>query len=260
LHAEYVHKAIVDSLPPSTTERPLRIVEIGAGLGTLTSRLLATGADVWAIERDRDLCIVLRQEFAGAPNLRVHEADAVRFDYGDAFEANRPLPVIVGNLPYHLTGPLLFALLNHHERTGPWIVMIQKEVGDRLCAPPGSRVYGGPTVALSRQRAIKKVIDVAPGAFVPPPAVDSVVLRLDPLPQPRGEVADPQGFLMLVQAAFQRRRKTIVNALSALAPREVVQRWCEELQIPIKARPEQLTVEQFAGLQRARETTAEAHR
>jgi 16S rRNA (adenine1518-N6/adenine1519-N6)-dimethyltransferase len=148
---------------------------------------------------------------------------------------------------------LLFRLLDAHAQTGPWVVMIQKEVADRLCAAPGSKTYGGITVALSRLRRIEGVMHVPPGAFLPPPKVDSAVIRLDPRAQPRGEVADPDGFLALVRAAFQRRRKTLLNALSALAPKERVRAWCEQGQIDPGLRPERLSPEQFAALQRARE-------
>ncbi|MEM9453004.1 MAG: 16S rRNA (adenine(1518)-N(6)/adenine(1519)-N(6))-dimethyltransferase RsmA [Myxococcota bacterium] len=244
-----VHAAIVEAAELTAEDR---VVEIGAGLGTLTAHLLQTGAQVWAIERDRDLCQVLRAELGEHPRFSLHEADAVKFDYATAAGSVRR-PKVVGNLPYHLTGPLMFRLLESHAVTGTWVVMIQKEVADRLCASPGSKTYGGITVALSRVRAIDGVVHVPPGAFLPPPRVDSAVIRLDPLPQPRGEVANPDGYLSLVRAAFQRRRKTLLNALSALAPKEQVRAWCEQAGVDAGLRPERLAPEQFAALQRARE-------
>ncbi len=243
-----VHRAIVGAAELTAEDR---VVEIGAGLGTLTAHLLETEAEVWAIERDRDLCQVLRAELGQHPRFTLHEADAVRFDYASA--ADGRTPAIVGNLPYHLTGPLLFRLLEFHAQTGPWVVMIQKEVADRLCAPPGNKTYGGITVALSRLREIQGVTRVPPGAFLPPPRVDSAVIRLLPHAQARGEVADPAGFLSLVRTAFQRRRKTLLNALSALAPREQARAWCDTAGVDPQLRPERLTPEQFAALQRARE-------
>jgi 16S rRNA (adenine1518-N6/adenine1519-N6)-dimethyltransferase len=256
LHAREIHEQIVaaSGAAPGRT-----VIEIGAGLGTLTAHLLATGADVEAIERDRDLCAVLRAEFDvqlqddAEPRLRLHEADAVRFDYG-ALAAGRPSPAIVGNLPYQLTGPLLFALLEHDARLGPWIVMVQREVADRLCAEPGSRSYGGVTAALSRVRRISRVCNVNRGCFLPPPRVDSAVIRCDPRPTPLGEVADPRGYLALVRACFQRRRKTLVNALAGIAPnREQAQRWIAQAQLDPNIRPERLGPAEFAALQRARE-------
>ncbi|MCX4244063.1 16S rRNA (adenine(1518)-N(6)/adenine(1519)-N(6))-dimethyltransferase RsmA [Paraliomyxa miuraensis] len=247
-----VHAAIVEAARLGPEDR---VVEIGAGLGTLTGYLLQTGAEVWAIERDRDLCQVLRAELGEHPRFCLHEADAVRFDYsavGVATPGGRP-PTIVGNLPYHLTGPLLFRLLQAHAVTGPWVVMIQKEVADRLCAEPGSKTYGGITAALSRVRDIIGIVRVPPGAFLPPPKVDSAVIRLDPRATPRGEVTSEAGFLGLVRVAFQRRRKTLLNALSALAPRERVLSWCEAAGVDPRLRPERLGPEEFAAIQRARE-------
>lgn len=244
-----VHAAIVAAAELDPEDR---VVEIGAGLGTLTAHLLQTGAEVWAIERDRDLCQVLRAELGEHPRFHLHEADAVRFDYATAATGSRP-PKIVGNLPYHLTGPLLFRLLEAHAVTGSWTVMIQKEVADRLCAKPGSKTYGGITVGLSRVRDIVGITRVPPGAFLPPPKVDSAVIRLDPRAAPRGEVASEKGFLALVRAAFQRRRKTLLNALGSLASRERALAWCEQAGVDPKLRPERLGPEEFAALQRARE-------
>jgi 16S rRNA (adenine1518-N6/adenine1519-N6)-dimethyltransferase len=233
-----------------------RVVEIGAGLGTLTARLLATGAEVWAIERDRDMCHVLRAELHDEPRLRLWEADAVRFDYALAAALDRdpdtqPKPVVVGNLPYHLTAPLLFALLEHHACTGPWIVMVQKEVADRMCAAPGNKTYGGMTVVLSRERAITRVMSVPSGAFLPAPRVESAVVRLDPRPQPRAEV-DRKAFSELVRTAFSQRRKTLVNALAPLAGKPAAESWCIAAGIDPGVRPERLSVEQFGALAHAR--------
>ncbi len=250
LRSPEIHAAIVRASGAAPGQR---VVEIGAGLGTLTAHLLVTGAEVWAIERDRDLCAVLRAELGDVPGFRLFEADAVRFDYGAAADEAHPRPVIVGNLPYHLTGPLLYALLEHHDTTGPWVVMVQKEVADRMCAQPGSKAYGSMTVGLSRVRSIERVCNVSPGAFVPAPKVDSAVVRLDPRPTPRGEVADSHAFSKMVRSVFQRRRKTLANALAALGDRHAVQRWCAAANVQPHLRPEQLTVEEFAALQRARE-------
>lgn len=261
LHAREIHEQIVaaSGAGPGRT-----IIEIGAGLGTLTAHLLAAGAHVEAIERDRDLCEVLRAEFASTlgDRLHLHEADAVRFDYGaladELAASGTPPPAIVGNLPYQLTGPLLFALLEHHAHTGPWVVMVQREVADRLCAEPGSRRYGGVTAALSRVRRISRVCSVGRGCFLPPPRVDSAVVRLDPHPAPLGEVGDPHGYLSLVRACFQRRRKTLVNALAGVANKQQALRWISQAGLDPNIRPERLEPASFAALQRARE--AELHR
>lgn len=255
LHAREVHERIVAAcrLDPSS-----RVVEIGAGLGTLTAHLLRTGAEVWAIERDRDLCAVLRAELGEHPRFRLVEADAVRFDYSTAHEQGRPRPVIVGNLPYQLTGPLLFALLEHDDHTGAWIIMVQREVADRLCADPGSKRYGGVTAALSRVRAIRRVCAVPRGCFLPPPRVDSAVVELAPRERARGEVANPDGYRELVRTCFQQRRKTLLNGLSPLGGRERAARWCARAGIDPGTRAERLGPEEFAALQRAREEDDDA--
>ncbi len=250
-----VHDAIVRA---SGARPGMRVVEIGAGLGTLTDRLIATGADVWAIERDRDLVKVLREELGSPPNFTLFEADAVRFDYASAAVGQSVPPAIVGNLPYQLTGPLLFMMLEHHTITGPWVVMVQKEVADRLCSSPGSREYGGVTAVMSRVRAISRVCVVPRGCFLPAPRVDSAVIRLDPRPQPRGEVRDSKGFQFLVRSAFQQRRKVLSNSLTSLAGRDAAFRWCATAGIDPQIRPERLGPEEFAALQRAREAEEDA--
>ena len=256
LHAREIHLEIVAACR-QRSDQPQAVIEIGAGLGTLTAHLLAAGLEVHAIERDRDLCEVLRIELGGLPGFHLHEADAVRFDYGEAarslIASGHAKPAIVGNLPYQLTGALLFSLLDYDALTGPWVVMVQREVADRLCAAPGSKTYGGATVSLSRVRAIRRVCAVNRGCFLPPPQVDSAVIRLDPRPEPRGEVGDPQAFLGLVRSAFQRRRKTLANALAGLGEREQVLRWIASAELDPGIRPERLGPEQFAALQRARE-------
>lgn len=250
LVAPNVHAAIVAA---SGAGEGTRVVEIGAGLGTLTAGLLATGAEVWAIERDRDLCQVLRAELGAHERMRLFEADAVRFDYASACDPAHPRPIIVGNLPYHLTAPLLFALLDRNDCTGDWVVMVQREVAERLVAPPGSRTYGGLSVVMQRHRVLEWIIAAPPGAFLPPPKVESAVVRLRPRPAPLGAVDDELGLRQLVRAAFQQRRKTLLNALSALGGRAAAGAWCAEAGIDPGVRPERLSPEQFAALQRARE-------
>ncbi|MCA9681911.1 MAG: ribosomal RNA small subunit methyltransferase A [Myxococcales bacterium] len=259
LHAREIHLQIAAAAGAAPG---LAIIEIGAGLGTLTAHMLAAGAEVDAIERDRDLCEVLRQELGELPGFRLHEADAVRFDYSalasTLHERGLPRPPVVGNLPYQLTGALLFALLEHDAHTGTWVVMVQREVADRMCAAPGSKRYGGVTGALSRVRSIRMVCPVSRGCFLPPPRVDSAVIRLDPRPAPLGEVADPKGYLQLVRTCFQRRRKTLANALTGLpdvADRDQAIAWITSAGLDPQIRPERLGPAEFAAIQRAREAS-----
>jgi 16S rRNA (adenine1518-N6/adenine1519-N6)-dimethyltransferase len=247
LHDPRVHAAIVAA---SEAAPGRRVVEIGAGLGSLTVGLLRAGADVWAIERDRDMCGVLREELGAHPRFVLHEADAVRFDFAAATQADGAPPTIVGNLPYHLTAPLLFALLAMDHATGAWVVMVQREVAERLLAPPGSRTYGAATITLSRTRAIRRICDAPRGAFTPPPRVDSMVIRLDRREQPLGVPVDHAPFSALVRGVFQRRRKTLLNALTPIArdDRARAAGWIAEAGVDPQARPEQLDVAAFTRL------------
>ena len=144
------------------------------------------------------------------------------------------------------------------EVTDTWVVMVQQEVADRLCASPGNKQYGAPTVSLGRTRRMERVCHVGPGSFLPPPRVQSTVVALHPLPSPRGEVGDPAGFRALVRAAFGQRRKTLLNSLSVLADKSQVRDWCDAAGVSSSERPERLEPEAFAALQRARESADHA--
>ncbi|RMG94564.1 MAG: 16S rRNA (adenine(1518)-N(6)/adenine(1519)-N(6))-dimethyltransferase, partial [Deltaproteobacteria bacterium] len=157
-------------------------------------------------------------------------------------------PEIVGNLPYHLTGPLLFRLLAFAHVTGPWTLMVQREVGERLCAAPGSRTYGAATVSIGRVRTVERLFAVPRGAFLPPPRVDSVVLRLSPRAVPLGDVSDPAGFPRFVQRIFQGRRKRLSNALGFAGDRERILSACAAVGVDPAVRCESLSIEAFAAL------------
>ena len=246
-----------------------RVVELGAGLGHLTARLLARGADVIAVERDRDMARVLRGELGD--RLRLLEADAARVDYGEVarmFEAPTPTPTststptptrsprvaVVGNLPYHLTSPILFSLLDQLEHVSRAVFLLQREVAERLAAPPGSRDWGIASVLLQREADVSVERIVPPGAFVPPPNVDSAVLCA--IFRPPGEalaVADASRFRRLVKAGFAQRRKKLGNALRAgrVVPDETLTSALEKAGIDPSRRGETLTVEEWAALDRA---------
>ncbi len=191
------------------------VVELGAGLGHLTARLVACGARVVAVERDRDMAEVLRGELGASVVLL--EADAVRLDYG-AILADQTTPTgkiaVVGNLPYHLTSPILFSLLDQSERVSRAVFLVQREVAERLAASPGTREWGILSVFLQREADVSIERIVPPGAFLPPPKVDSAVLCALFRP-PAEPVADPVRFRRLVKAGFAQRRKTLGNALRA---------------------------------------------
>jgi len=225
------------------------IVEIGAGLGTLTARLAATGAHVVAIERERDMLEVLRAELGGDARVEVTEANALTYDYAAlAARAGRP-PVVVGNLPYQIASPILFRLMETPAPLARIVVMLQKEMADRIVAPPGEKAYGALSVMVRLWGEPKLVCRVRAGGFVPAPRVDSAVLRIVPRATPLD--ADRDQFSRVVHAAFGQRRKTLRNALSAAFDGGVVDGALAAAAIDGQRRGETLSVDEFATLTRA---------
>lgn len=192
------------------------VVEIGAGLGALTARLADVASKVIAIDRDAQLVAILRSELADRPNLEIVLGDALEFDLGEAArKAGRPL-VVVGNLPYVVTSPVLFATIE--AAAGGQVVdraifMVQKEFAQRMLAPPGSRTYGRLSVMVQQAASAEILFHVGAGAFLPAPAVTSTVLRLRPRAQPLADVRDASLFARVVREAFGARRKMLRRAL-----------------------------------------------
>jgi 16S rRNA (adenine1518-N6/adenine1519-N6)-dimethyltransferase len=192
------------------------VVEIGAGLGALTARLTAVANKVVAIDRDAQLVAVLRGELADRPNLELVLGDALEFDLAEcARQAGRPL-VVVGNLPYVITSPVLFATIE--AAAGGRVVdraifMVQKEFAQRMLAPPGSRTYGRLSVMVQQAASAEILFHVGAGAFLPAPAVTSTVLRLRPRARPLAEVGDASLFARVVRETFGARRKMLRRAL-----------------------------------------------
>lgn len=182
-------------------------IELGAGLGHLTEQLVATGARVVAVERDRDLARVLREEL---PAAQVVEANAATFSIREL--AGGPATV-VGNLPYHLTTQILFRCLDQLPDVRRLVFLVQAELADRLAAGPGSRTYGQLSVMAQARCRVDALFDVPAGAFLPRPEVDSKVVALTPLAAPRARLAGTDAFAKTVRAAFGQRRKTLQNAL-----------------------------------------------
>jgi 16S rRNA (adenine1518-N6/adenine1519-N6)-dimethyltransferase len=187
------------------------LVEIGPGQGALTHALLAAGGKLDAIELDRDLIDPLRQSCAGRGQLRLHQADALRFDFR-ALHGDRPLRIL-GNLPYNISTPLLFHLLDQAEVILDMHLMLQKEVVERIVAAPGSKTYGRLSVMVQSRGEPELLFRIGPGAFRPAPSVDSALLRLRIPPQAPVAIAHPAHHAGLVAAAFAQRRKTLRNSL-----------------------------------------------
>lgn len=194
------------------------VVEIGPGQGALTLPLLDRLGRLHVVELDRDLAAEIPRLCAGRGEVRVHAVDALRFDFAGLADA-RQLRVI-GNLPYNISTPLLFHLLEQADAIRDMLFMVQKEVGERLAAPPGGKDYGRLSVMIQWRCEVERLFDVGPSAFTPPPRVDSSVVRLRPRGHADCAVRSPQRLSRLVQAAFAQRRKTLRNSLRGLVTAE----------------------------------------
>ena len=215
LISDRAFRAIVDATVRADDDW---VVEIGAGLGTLTARLAERVPEgkVIALERDRDMIAVLRAELAGVDNVEIEEADALRYDLAMAAKWRGDRIAVCGNLPYQIAAPLLFRVLDVRTSVSHAVVMIQKEMADRIVAPPGGKDYGALGVMIRTYADVTTVAKVGAGSFVPAPKVDSTVIRLVPLAQPRAPIGDEQHYSAVVHAAFGQRRKTLRNALRAV--------------------------------------------
>lgn len=241
-----VAQAIVEKIAALCAPSPgARVIEIGAGLGTLTSALLARGAHVIAIERDRDLLPVLREELANQPELELLEADAARIDL-PALLGEEGERVVAGNLPYQITGRLLEMTVPVASKIARAVFMVQKEVADRLAAAPAAEAYGQLSVFVQASFAVERALIVRAGCFYPAPRVDSAVVVLRPLPVPRA--LETEAFRNVVHAAFGARRKTLKNAIASLMQDEGARERVAATKIDLGRRGETLSVEEFAAL------------
>lgn len=242
LHDRGTVDRILAAVAPARGET---VVEIGPGEGILTEPLLAATGRLHVVEVDRDLAATLRGRADWSDTLRVHEADALRFDFTAlAPECGRVR--VVGNLPYNISTPLLFHLLDQRDAIADMHFMLQREVVDRMAAAPGSGVYGRLSVMIQAYCAVTRLFRVPPGAFRPPPAVESAVVRLVPHAQPLVDAAHAAHFGEIVRRAFSVRRKTLRNGLRGFVDTDTI----TAAGIDPGIRPEQLRVEDFARLAR----------
>ena len=217
LHDPGVIERIIRAIHPKPDDA---LVEIGPGLGALTEEMLAVNSNLQVVELDRDLIPVLRTKFFNYPNFRIHEADALKFDFGELV-ADKPLRII-GNLPYNISTPLIFHLLGHSGVVQDMHFMLQKEVVQRLAAGAGMNHYGRLGIMVQYHCRVEHLFDVGPGAFKPAPKVDSAIVRLTPhaeLPHPAD---DPAMLELVVREAFNQRRKTLRNTLKPLLSEESI--------------------------------------
>ena len=228
------------------------IIEIGAGLGSLTAALAAlepAPARIVAVERDPDMLGVLAAELGHEPRIEIRAADAAALDFAaETRAAGRP-PIVVGNLPYQISSALILGLIEAG-RAGAVtraVVMIQREMAKRITAPPGSRVYGRLTVAVTQHAEARILFDVKPGSFHPPPEVTSSVLSLVPRPSPLAPVRDAALFDEVVKRAFATRRKMLRRALAGFGEERAAAALATS-GIDGTRRAEELSVADFARL------------
>ncbi len=218
-------------------------VEIGPGQGALTAPLLAQNLQLDVVELDRDLVELLKRKFTSQAKLTIHSADALNFDFAGLAQEGEKLHII-GNLPYNISTPLLFHLLDSSHCIADMHFMLQKEVVDRICAAPGSKQYGRLSLMMQYFCQAELLFDVPPESFDPVPKVMSAIIRLIPHPQPPVTISSMESFSQLVSHAFSQRRKTIRNSLRNLLTAEQI----ASIGIKPDARAETLTLEEFAAL------------
>ena len=236
------------------TEEDL-VIEIGPGIGVLTSVLAERAAFVAAVELDKRLIPVLEETLMEYSNVRVINADILKTDLHRLVRTCREEGLftgkvrVIGNLPYYITTPIIMKLLEEQVPADSITVMMQKEVADRIRSAPGSRTYGAISVAVQYYCRVEKVTDVPKEAFIPRPKVASTVLNLEPLEE-RIEVADEKIFLRCVKAGFAQRRKTLLNSLAAGSgmDKDHVRKILETAGIDPGRRAETLTVEEFGRI------------
>lgn len=239
LHDSGVIAKIVDTIAPQSGER---LVEIGPGLGALTIPLLQRHGRLEVVELDRDLIPLLVERCRAVGDLVVHQGDALRFDFTTLASGGRIR--LVGNLPYNISTPLLFHLLDHAAVIEDMHFMLQKEVVDRMAAGAGDRAYGRLSVMLAARCTVQPLFDIGPGAFTPPPKVHSAVVRLVPHGRAPFAIGDPERYARIVNQAFSMRRKTLRNALKGLVDVEQI----EAAGLDPGARPETVSPEAFGLL------------
>ena len=228
---------ILDLIEPQKHDH---FIEIGPGMGALTFPILDRIKHLDVIEIDRDLVKKLR-EHSQADQLSIHSADALKFDFNSLYHPGQKLR-LMGNLPYNISTPLLFHILNYSNTFHDLHIMVQKEVGDRICSEPNNKTYGRLSVAIQARCKTSKLFDIKPTAFYPRPKVNSSMVQL--IPYQSISKQQEQQLDRVVQLAFSKRRKKIKNALDGLFKIEDL----KLLEIDPENRPENLSVKDYINL------------
>ena len=242
LHEQQVIDRIIACIAPQATDL---LVEIGPGQAALTRPLLESGAELHLIEIDRDLVSELHRKFSDYSNITIHSCDALRANLPE-ITSKRPFRLI-GNLPYNISTPLIFHVLQWHEQVVDMHFMLQKEVVERMAAAPGSRTYGRLSVMTQFRCQVTSLFDVLPESFSPVPRVSSAIVRLQPLKEPPADAGSFENFQRVVTAAFSQRRKTLRNSLREYFTADQLL----AIDIDPGQRAEQLNLSQFAALARS---------
>jgi 16S rRNA (adenine1518-N6/adenine1519-N6)-dimethyltransferase len=235
------------------------VVEIGPGKGALTDLLAARAGHLIAIELDRMLATELRYKHTRNPRVEILEGDVLRIDFrtvlnrtigplGDLRPEKPARARIVGNLPYYITSDILLHLFEFHELFEVIVIMVQREVADRISARPGTRDYGLLSATAQLYGRVEKLFTLPPGAFSPPPTVHSSVLRLTIAPQFHELQVAPKEFIQFLKLAFAMKRKTLVNNLKKVYPEQQIRAALAEAGLPAGVRAEAVPVEQSAAV------------
>ena len=224
------------------------VIEIGPGVGTLTKELLKKAKSVCAIELDSDLVPILQEELKGFDNFKLVHKDALKVDFNDIIGEEKSVKV-VANLPYYVTTPIITKLLNEGYNFKSITIMIQKEVAERMAAKPKCKDYGALTLLVQYHCDVDIVRKVAPSSFIPQPKVDSIVIRMNKLPEKRVNPRDEKLFFKVIRESFNMRRKTLWNALKNLkVESEKMEKAFGNAGIDPMRRGETLSIEEFCNL------------
>ena len=244
-------RRIVESLALNEDDA---VLEIGSGKGALTKHLLEKAKKVLAVEIDKSLCSYLQEKFGHNGNLKIVNKDVLKIDFKELIQPES-LCKIVGNLPYQITSPVVSLLLENRKHIPLCVLMVQKEVAVRISSVPGSKDWSPLSIAVQLYSNVKILFRLKPASFFPQPKVDSSVIRIVFLPEPKVSVPDEKLFFKVVRSAFGQRRKTMLNSLSSNLdlPKKEIDLILNKMNIDPQRRAETLSLNEFANLSYAME-------
>lgn len=245
-------EAVTGIIEAASISKDDLVIEIGPGLGTLTKELLARAGKVICIELDKRMIEILTDRFAMYENFKIINDDVLKVNLHELIEKEKLVNTkIVANLPYYITTPIIMKLLEERLDIETITVMIQKEVADRLVTKPGTGDTGAITYAINYYTNPKRVLEVQNTSFIPAPKVNSSVIQLEVLQEPKVKVENESKLFDVIKTAFMQKRKTLVNALTnsgKYGSKEQIENALIELNIDLRIRPEKLTLEEFTKL------------